>query len=506
MSIILILILILIILVLILFLYRSKSKSKSNNSLKNTLFLLPNKPIIDYYILNVDERPFSRLDLNARYVYYQLGNPNNKIVPWQKEVAQCYMDVYNVKSVDQFSEPIKSFLASLPNLPSPLSLVDSLKVDKIMQDFEAPSLYFYNYEKVDVSQSFYIKNSNTIKTLKDAIKYSKKFYVHQDIINSLDKSPDSILLNGLITPISYTYFDPMDIYINPDRYTLNNGIGIMDTTQQKYTIFVDKNQLSSLNKMLKISSIDTPMIHSFFNLPNYMTRWYNLWSKSLIVNYQAYRTNGKSTTDSFQQCISDLLKENSIIITLDYTKASSYFNILPSFYYWVILYLSLFKPTNTDDENKLLLQRMTNESFEPEGCFEYCVSEVGTCKLAQDIYLPICNSSCGNISDPNCQQSCIDYYNQQIQQCHIDESFCHDNCFTEGDSSCPNKACGRFTAAEYEPNVCCPSNNTFDYFFYDYCTGMKNGDVCWQHDMCESGYCEGNWGGLKKGMCNSKTI
>ena len=177
-------------------------------------------------------------------------------------------------------------------------------------------------------------------------------------------------------------------------------------------------------------------------------------------------------------------------------------------------HLVLFKPTNTDDQNKLLLQRMTNASFDPEGCFEYCTSEVNACMTEQDIYLPICNSSCGNISDPNCQQSCIDYYNSQIKQCYIDESSCHDNCFTEGNrptfcsknSSCPNKACGRLTAAEYEPDVCCPSNKTFDYFFYDYCTGMKNGDVCWQHDMCESGYCQGNWGGLKKGMCNSKTI
>lgn len=55
----------------------------------------------------------------------------------------------------------------------------------------------------------------------------------------------------------------MDIYLHPSRYTLNMGIGIMDTTQPSYTIYVSKNQLPSLVRLLKVSSHDTPVIHAF---------------------------------------------------------------------------------------------------------------------------------------------------------------------------------------------------------------------------------------------------
>lgn len=68
--------------------------------------------------------------------------------------------------------------------------------------------------------------------------------------------------------------------------------------------------------------------------------------------------------------------------------------------------------------------------------------------------------------------------------------------------SCANGTCGRKTAADNEPTVCCPSGEVHTYGGYDYCGGMKEHDVCWSDAMCESGLeCSGNAGGLQKGTC-----
>jgi glycerophosphoryl diester phosphodiesterase len=68
-------------------------------------------------------------------------------------------------------------------------------------------------------------------------------------------------------------------------------------------------------------------------------------------------------------------------------------------------------------------------------------------------------------------------------------------------SDCSNRACGRGTAADNAPLICCPSGSILNYWGYDYCTRMPSGSICWSDNMCASGSCINNWGGTKKGIC-----
>jgi len=70
---------------------------------------------------------------------------------------------------------------------------------------------------------------------------------------------------------------------------------------------------------------------------------------------------------------------------------------------------------------------------------------------------------------------------------------------------CENQVCGRATAEEGAALVCCPSGTTITYGGYDYCTKMTVGATCWTDDMCETGKCKGNGGGMQKGTCSSTT-
>lgn len=68
-------------------------------------------------------------------------------------------------------------------------------------------------------------------------------------------------------------------------------------------------------------------------------------------------------------------------------------------------------------------------------------------------------------------------------------------------SDCQNDACGRQTAADGAQLICCPSGQIVTYAFFDYCTEMPSGSVCWLDSMCSSDDCSGNVGGLEKGTC-----
>ena len=71
-------------------------------------------------------------------------------------------------------------------------------------------------------------------------------------------------------------------------------------------------------------------------------------------------------------------------------------------------------------------------------------------------------------------------------------------------TECERNACGRPTAADGAALECCSSGDTVTYGGYDYCTKMPKEATCWSDAMCQTGNCEGNKGGLKKGTCSSR--
>ena len=75
----------------------------------------------------------------------------------------------------------------------------------------------------------------------------------------------------------------------------------------------------------------------------------------MFNDYDTYINKNYSTTDAFQKTLENIfLMKNGdgIDIKFDYTKASSYFDIIPSSFYWIILLLSLFDPAFSNDQNR----------------------------------------------------------------------------------------------------------------------------------------------------------
>ena len=74
------------------------------------------------------------------------------------------------------------------------------------------------------------------------------------------------------------------------------------------------------------------------------------------------------------------------------------------------------------------------------------------------------------------------------------------------DMQCTNGACGRGTAADGAPTVCCPSGEHSTYGLYHYCTNMPSKADCWSDAMCASGHCGDNFGGTQKGYCSGDFV
>jgi hypothetical protein len=76
-----------------------------------------------------------------------------------------------------------------------------------------------------------------------------------------------------------------------------------------------------------------------------------------------------------------------------------------------------------------------------------------------------------------CEHGTFEYNNQtycSLQTCDYDKE-------------CLNGACGRLTAADGATKICCPSGKTDPYGFYDYCTEMVDGSICFSDGMCKDG-------------------
>ena len=490
------------------------------------------------FLLNVFNYTQWAIDFNgdmadALVPYIQNSSPDpTKFVNWQQSLAQCYVDVYyqnyNIKyTLDTLPPLTQKFIQSFSSQPTTISWDDFTdNILPLVMNFipdVPPSTTFYSYKQSDISNTFYIKNSTRVNTLKNcvdlALSLNGQFYVSKDIIDILTKNKYNYIntiastkIDYFFRPVQYTFFDPLDLYLHPNRYTLNKGVGIMDATQPNYTLFVEKNQLKSLNRLLTLSSIDTPMIHAFFDLPNYTLAWDDSWKNIMFNDYDTYISKNYSTTNAFQKTLEDIfLMKNSdgINIKFDYTKASSYFNIIPPTFYWIILLLSLFDPAFSNDKNKLLLQRLVNAGYDPTECYKYCDSEMKVCDNEAQVIAEACYYSCGH-SDDSCQDNCNSGFTLLQQECGIDNKICKTQCLSNdslpsmclSNSDCPNNACGRLTAADYEPDVCCPSGKIDDFFANDYCTDMADGSTCWSNDMCKSGYCSGSdWFIGVKGKC-----
>ena len=495
------------------------------------------------FLLNVSNYTQWAINFNnyipeALIVYINNSIDPTKFVNWQQSLGQCYVDIYyqyyNIKYTPSTLPPLtKAFMQSFSSQPTTILWDDfANNILPLVMNFtpDVPSsITFYSYKQADISNTFYIKNSTRVNTLKNcvdlAISLNGQFYVNKNVINVLtdtDKNKNDYIkaitdtkINYFISPVKYTFFDPLDLYLHPKRYTLNMGVGIMDNTQPNYTLFVEKNQLKSLNRLLTLSSIDTPMIHAFFDLPNYTVEWDNSWKNVMFNDYDTYINKNYSTTDAFQKTLENIfLMKNGdgIDIKFDYTKASSYFDIIPSSFYWIILLLSLFNPAFSNDQNKLLLQRLVNAGYDPTECYNNCDSEMKVCDNEAKVITDACYFSCGDINSNPCQDNCNSGFTLLQQECGIDNKICKTQCLSNdslpsmclSNSDCPNKACGRITAAQYEPDVCCPSGKIDDFFANDYCTDMNDGSTCWTDAMCKSDYCDGSdWIIRVKGKCST---
>jgi hypothetical protein len=225
--------------------------------------------ITNLYLVSVHNYDYSKFGPSLLQNYKNRMNNNQD---WKNALQLAMIDTYhNFFNVNELPGDVNTWLQSIYNTP-----IFAKDTDPIVNQFFVISLvqyiptvlasYFYTYKIVDITKSYYIKNI-PVKTIKNAfdlaIQLTKSFYGNNIMIQTLDnikpssfsKDISTIPFPGLFySPVSYTYFDPMDIYLHPNRYTINNGIGIMDSTQPTYTLYVEKDQLQYLNQLLKDSS------------------------------------------------------------------------------------------------------------------------------------------------------------------------------------------------------------------------------------------------------------
>lgn len=206
------------------------------------------------FLLNVSNYTQWAINFNnyipeALIVYINNSIDPTKFVNWQQSLGQCYVDIYyqyyNIKYTPSTLPPLtKAFMQSFSSQPTTILWDDfANNILPLVMNFTPdvpPSITFYSYKQADISNTFYIKNSTRVNTLKNcvdlAISLNGQFYVNKNVINVLtdtDKNKNDYIkaitytkINYFISPVKYTFFDPLDLYLHPKRYTLNMGVGI----------------------------------------------------------------------------------------------------------------------------------------------------------------------------------------------------------------------------------------------------------------------------------------
>ena len=460
-----------------------------------------NEPFLDtskIYLLSV--YPYQYQNFVNRVIFYssQYQHQFDWKVSLQKGMENAYQEFFRTSVLPSKTQ---AFIDDIVNSNNKINL---LKLTSFVPT--VLSSYFYTYKKAD--QSYYIKNI-PVKTFQEAIDLSLKlktdFYVDDSHIKELDqidpsmfnKQISTIPYNGFFySPVKYTYFDPMDIYLHPSRYSLNEGIGIVDNQQPTYTLFVEKDQLRYLNRLLKNSQLDVPTIHSFFKMPNYSLIWDDHYIEILSSSYQQLRQH-LSIKDSFYGSIHSFILTIIPRFNMELNDPSLLFKYLPSSYYWIITYLSLFDSTYTDDKIlNYLFTYAKNPSYNPTNCYNEANVLYKSCQDTALIDNLFCMTSC--LGDGFCEKECEDSFVKSKRLCETNlEDFkkkCIDNndsfVYCTSNSDCKNHACGKKDASDNSPYICCPSGETDTWLITDYCTDLKNGDACITDYMCSSHNCD----------------
>lgn len=377
---------------------------KKNHKKVNSMFMSI-EPTQTYYLLTPNPYDISLFVKDLLLSYQSYKKTNTWIDSFQHAMEDTYQLHFNTKilptSTQTFINSTVTQISQVVKNPND-DVYNWLAMLTVTFVPECPSTYkFYTYQPI-APHSFYMNFSKpgTI-TLKDMIDIvlpkNDSFYVSSTIIDTLNTSPfidtitkTTIAINDIRLPVQYTYFDPLDIYKNPSKYTFC-GIGIVDSSQPEYVVLVDPSQFSSLNRLLKNSDAsDKIPIHPWFSLPDYTVEWNDDWSTMFSA----------SDTNPIQDGINKILVSKQMKPLVDYTTTSLF--SLPSTYYWIITLLSL-APTTTPITD--LFVYMKHPGISRESCEMGCINP---CLQTFDNYAFDCMSwICGDENETKCSAKCL---------------------------------------------------------------------------------------------------
>lgn len=337
---------------------KNNSNNNFNNNIKNIKNTInnqqPNYKLITLY--PTDFSSFNKSIITNYDKYFATGKT------WEdsltRSVTDSYFSLFNTTilsaNVQQFlSDKISTFKGLINN--DYYNIHYWLVYTTTNFNPDPPSSYqYYEISLIDSSYYINIKLNKTECTLEDLFTSMTansitSCYLPDSVVLQLQQNSNykkaistiKININDIRLVVSYNYIDPMDIFINPSRYTFS-GIGITDSKQPSFVLLVDPSQYPYLNRLLKNSDVfsKTP-IHSWYPSHNYTIIWKDEWSSVLQNYYNKIVVNDKK--NAFIESLNYLLVveyPTNKKIPMNYN-LSSLFMLLPSTFYWMITLLSL---------------------------------------------------------------------------------------------------------------------------------------------------------------------